>query len=538
VLLVLGLALLAGGCYAAAYLAASNKVPVGTSVAGVDIGGHTPVSAVSVLRDGLAGRAATPFTVVVNGRTMQVRPGQVGLDVDYAASVRAAGAQRSWSPSRLWAYYTGGGRLDPVKLLDQSRLAALLDRLDGTDGSAPTDGAVVFHRDGFTVDEPQNGIQVDVRGAGTAFWDAYLSDDPRVQLPLEATPPAIDAAAVHRFVVSFANPAMASSVTLRLGDRTVRLQPSAYARLLGTEVRGHRLRPTVRAQALAGLVDDHLDVAAGEAPRDATVALVDGRPRVVPSRPGTAFEPADLATALVAAIRAPDRTAQVRASRAPASFTNADARALGIRRQISSATVRLAPGAPADRLVSAAARLDGTVLDPDDGLSLRDRLGPDVPGNEASDPLATATFNAAWLGGLQIGAHATLPTYTGAYPMGRDATLRSGQDLAFTDDTSYGVLVSVQMLRPTAARAGSLTVSLWSTPSRSVTSSHSTPSNVVPGQRIVHRGSGCQERPARNGFDVTVTRSVEPLDSGTDHSTSYDVHYEPVAAVVCRPHGH
>jgi hypothetical protein len=100
VLLVLGLALVVGVGYAAAYLAASNKVPVGTSVGGVDIGGHTPVSAVATLRDGLAGRAGTPFTVVVNGRTMRVRPGQVGLDVDYAASVRAAGAQRSWSPSR------------------------------------------------------------------------------------------------------------------------------------------------------------------------------------------------------------------------------------------------------------------------------------------------------------------------------------------------------------------------------------------------------------------------------------------------------
>jgi vancomycin resistance protein YoaR len=240
----------------------------------------------------------------------------------------------------------------------------------------------------------------------------------------------------------------------------------------------------------------------------------------------------------VAAIRAPDRTAQVRASRAPASFTNADARALGIRRQISSATVQLPPGARVDGLVTAAARLDGTVLEPDDGLSLRDRLGADVPGNAASDRLATATFDAAWLAGLEIGSHATLPTYTGAYPLGRDATLRSGQDVAFVDDTSYGVLVSARLLRPTAARSGSLTVSLWSTPSWSVTSGHTAPTNVVPGGRVVHRGSGCHERPARDGFDVTVTRTFEPLgQSHADHTTSYDVHYAPVAAVVCRPRG-
>ena len=538
-LLVLGLALLVGGCYVAAYLAASNKVPVHTRVAGVDIGGHSPVAAATVLRDGLAGRARTPFTVVVNGRTMKVRPQQVGLDVDYAASVHAAGAERSWSLSRLWAYYAGGDQLEPVKQLDQSRLAALVNHLDRTDGSDPADGAVVFHRDGFVVVPPQDGLQVDVQGAGTEFWNAFLSDDPRVQLPLVATPPAIDAAAVHRFVIGFANPAMASTVTLRLGHDTVRLPPSSYAGLLGSERAGHRLRPTVRAQGLARAVAERLTRSPADAPRDATVALVDGRPQVVPSRPGTVFAPADLATALVAAVRAPDRTADVQASRAPASFTSADARKLGIRRQISSATVTLPRGSQTDALISAAAHLDATVLKPDDSLSLRDVLGSDVPGDQASTRLATATFNAAWLGGLPLGSHAMLPAFTGDYPMGRDATLRNGQDLAFTDNAAYGVLVSVEVVRPTSARDGSLTVSLWSTPRWSVTTRHSTPANVVPAGRVVHNGKGCQDRPGLQGFDVTVTRTFAALGSGeADHSSSYAVHYAPVPAVVCRPHAH
>ena len=110
----------------------------------------------------------------------------------------------------------------------------------------PTDGAVTFHRDGFVVSPPHDGLQVDLGGAGAAFSDAYLSDDPRVQLPLVSTTPAIDTGAVHRFVAGFANPAMASAVTLRLGHDTVRLQPSSYAPLLGAEEAGHRLRPTVQ----------------------------------------------------------------------------------------------------------------------------------------------------------------------------------------------------------------------------------------------------------------------------------------------------
>ncbi len=527
-LLVLGLALLAGAVYVAAYLGASNKIAVGTRVGGVDVGGHTPASAAVVLRDGLAQRADTPFTVHVNGRTEQVRPHQVGLDVDYVASVRAAGGGRSWSPSRLWAYYTGGDSIDPVVVLDQGRLAALVDHLDATDGSTATDGGVVFHYDGFTVSPPRVGLKVDLQAAGSAFWGAYLSQDPTVQLPLAATPPVIDAATIQRFVHGFANPAMASPVVLHLGRSVVRLQPSAYARLLGSKRVGHRLRPTVDAASLAQVVAARTGPGGGgDAPKDASIALVNGRPHLVRARPGKVFSPRALATALVAAIHTRARTARVHATLGRASFTDADARALGVRHRISSFTV---PGG-SPGLASAAARIDGTLLRPGQSLSLRARLGSDVPGPGAANALATATFNAAWLGGFPFGSHASLTSYSGDFPMGRDATLSDGQDLTFIDNTSYGVLVAA------ATHHGSLTVTLWSTPRWLVTSRHDTPTNVVPSGRVVQRGKHCHARAGRAGFDVTVTRTFARLGSGTaDHSTSYAVHYAPVAAVVCRRH--
>src|SRR4051794_41655154 len=105
---------------------AGDKIPVGTRVAGVDIGGHHPSKAVEALREGLSGRAGNPFTVTINGHTQQVRPDQVGLGVDYSASVYNAGAARSWRPSHLWAYFTAGSTYQPVVTLDQAKLATLL----------------------------------------------------------------------------------------------------------------------------------------------------------------------------------------------------------------------------------------------------------------------------------------------------------------------------------------------------------------------------------------------------------------------------
>lgn len=530
--LVVGLALLAGGGYAGAYLMAGDKVPVGTTVAGVDIGGKNLSAAERVLRAGLASRAETPFTVVINGRTQQVPPAQVGLSVDYAASVSTAGAGRSWRPSRLWRYFTDGSSHAPVVSLDQDRLARLVRRLDVTDGRTPTDGGVVFRHQTFTVRSPRPGLTLDPRAAGTAFWNAYLSQDPSVELRLSPVAPAIDTATIDRFVKRFANPAMAASVELRFGTTDVHLSPAAYGDLLAARRVGDTLRPSVDAPALRRLADAQLAGAPLDRPVPATVALVGGTPQVIPAKPGVTYRARDIARALIRAIGSKRRTATVRPTPARASFTAADARRLGIRTQIGSFTVRLPHDRAGGALAAAVGHLDGTVLKPGNALSLRGRLGGSTPTGARGDALATALFNAAWLGGLHITDHATSASYAGHVPAGRDASLRQGQDLAFTADGRYGVLVSAVAAPATAKQHGTLTVTLWSTPRWQVTSTDAR-SHVVAAGRHVERGAGCTPRDGRDGFEVTVTRSF--LRGGAvDHRSSYAVTYRPAAAVVCR----
>jgi vancomycin resistance protein YoaR len=531
VALILGLSMLAGVLYVGAYLMAGDKLPVGTTVAGVDIGGRRPASAMTVLRDGLGGRADTPFTVSVNGHTEQVAPSDVGLAVDYAASVRKAGTAQSWRPSRLWAHYTTGIAYEPVVTLDQDRLASLLRALDLSAGRHPRNGTVIFRHHTFDVRPPRPGLVLDPRSAGTAFWNAYLTDDPTVQLQMSEVAPEVGPAAVQRFVRRFANPAMSSAVELRFGQTTLDLSPSSYGDLLGARRAGHQLRPTVKAHALSRVARRQLVGAEINRPKPATVALVAGHPQVVSAQTGSSYAPRDVAVALVRAITSPHRTARVRATPARSSFTDADARALGIRQKLSSYTVHVPRAARGDALAAAVRRLDGTVLKPDDSLSLRGRLGPATPDGAAGDALATTLFNAAWLGGLQVTNHATSRTYTGKAPVGRDASLRQGNGVAFTDDTSYGVLVAV------SENGGSLTTTLWSSPRWTIRSTHSRRTHVVKAGRDVRRDQQCTPSDGRNGFQVTVTRSFA-RGGAVDHTTSYTVRYAPRAAVVCKSRHH
>ena len=369
------------------------------------------------------------------------------------------------------------------------------------------------------------------RSAGTALWNAYLTDDPTVQLQMAEVAPKVGAAAIQRFVRRFANPAMSSAVELRFGKAKLHLSPSSYGDLLGARRTGSQLRPTVQARALARVVREQLVGAEIDRPKPATVALVAGRPQVVSAQTGSSYASRDVAVALVRAITSPHRSARVHSTPAKSSFTDADARALGIRRKLSTYAVHVPQAARGDALTSAARRLDGIVLKPDASLSLRARLGPATPDGAAGDALATGLFNAAWLGGLQVTNHATSRTYTGRLPVGRDASLRDGNGVAFTDNTSYGVLVSVSV------HGGSLTTTLWSSPRWTIRSTHGPRTHVVKAGRDVRRGKQCSPRDGRAGFQVLVTRSFA-RGGAVDHTTSYTVRYAPKAAVVCQARHH
>ena len=121
-IVVVLLALLLAGGYVAAYAAAGDKVPRGTTVAGVAIGGRTPAQAQQALEAGLADRVDQLVLVAVGSESREIAPSELGLSVDYAASVSEAGGERTWDPQRLWNYYTGGEDLDPVVELDEATL--------------------------------------------------------------------------------------------------------------------------------------------------------------------------------------------------------------------------------------------------------------------------------------------------------------------------------------------------------------------------------------------------------------------------------
>jgi vancomycin resistance protein YoaR len=563
VLVVLALlALLVAGAYVAAYAAAGDKVPRGTTVAGIAIGGKTPSAAAETLEAELADLVSAPVVVAVRGDSREVAPEDLGLAVDYQASVSAAGGGRSWDPQRLWDYFTGGEELEPVVTIDESRLAGALDALDEEFGRSPKNGAISFKTGRAVITEPVVGAELDRDRAADAILGAWLarstdrSDEPAsVALELTTIAPAIDSADVQEAMSTFANPALSGPVTLVFGGSPVQLSPQDYAPALRLKAVDGELVPGLKKKTITALVDAGIT---SEAPVDATVALVNGKPKVIPAKPGVSYEPNAVTDAFLGLVQQPEgaRSVDVEATVAEPEFTTKDARALKIREQVSTFTTHYPPAEYRDVNIGRAAELiTGTVLKPGETFSLNDTVGERTEANGFTtgfviqngifredlgggvSQMATTAFNAAFFAGLEDVEHKAHSVYIDRYPVGREATVAWGAvDLQFANNTPYGVLIDATVI-PSAGRSqGTVTVTMYSTKYWDISTSTGERYNFTSPETRTMSGPDCVPNNGYGGFDIDVQRYIRRVGDPTLIETeNFFTRYIPSDTVICKP---
>lgn len=529
--MLLVLVVLLGGGYAAAYVTAQDKTPRGIRVAGVNIGGRTLAQAAALLREGLADRVAAPITLDIDGKKETVTPAEVGLAIDYVASVHAAGVGRSWEPEWLWNYYTGGGHLDPVITVSEMTMSDYLSALAARTGKAPRDGRVRFQGQRVVVDRAHPGRAIDLQQARDAIVAAYLQDDPTAVIALKPTAPDIEESDIQAALTTFANPAVSGAVALELADVHVLLQPRDFAAALSMRAEGGTLVPHFDQRRLVALVN--AAIAGRRSPVDASVAIIDGEPKVIADRGGISFDPAAVTAAFAAAVgqQLGERDAPVSVQVTEPEVTTKDVRRLKIREQVSTYTTSFGDDADRNAGIEQAMRLiDGTVLRPGEGFSFNATVGPLGEGGGGLQS-ATPVFNAAFLAGLGDLGRTTPPTHASGYPVGLEATVGStDQDLTFTNNTPYGVLIQAEFTSTAA------TVTMWSTAYWEVTSTRSARYNLVEPEQVVLDTDDCQPSPGQRGFDVDVTRNLHNLvDATLDQVDVLHTTYGPSDAVVCEP---
>ncbi len=557
--LVVGLVVLFGGLYVAGYLFTGEKVPRGTTVAGVDIGGLRPSAAVTTLEKELGPRAEAPIVVAADGRRSRIDPDQAGLAVDYEATVEQAGGGRSWDPARMWDFFTGGDELDPVLTVDDASFDRAVDRVANEVDEEPVEGRITFRDGTADMKLPRAGQQVDRDSARQALLDAFLDDTGDDVVRLEVTEVAADVPepAVRRAMNRFANPAMSAPVTLVLGGDEVVVRPERYARALSMEPEGGKLVPRVDPKKLMRAVRPAMkDVALS--PEPATVRLVDGSPEVVPGKNGVTFDPEQVAEAFpdVLVKREGQRRLEVEAEVQRPKFSTKDARKLGIKEVVSSFTTYFPHSDYRNVNLGRAAELvTGTVLKPGETFSLNGTVGERTAENGFTkgyiisngvykedygggvSQVATTLFNAMFFAGLEDVEHKPHSFYIDRYPIGREATVAWGAvDLRFKNDTPYGVLIETWIKPSTSGSQGEMHARFWSTKHWEISTSTSDRYDFTQEETRYITDDECVPHEGYGGFDIDVFRYFrKPGNDEVVRKETFHTTYTPSDTVVCGP---
>jgi vancomycin resistance protein YoaR len=534
---VLGLAAIAV-LLGLAFAGSPGTIANGVVIDGVDVGGMKTAEALQLLQKRSQQLAHKPLVFTAEGRRFPIRAQELGIQPDWAQAVEMARRQGDgFGPlrgfKRLDVQVFGAEVSPPVEVLSGALQYKL--RLIAADVDRRPRNAALARRGGRIVAVPaRRGLVLD-RAAAAHTIVHQLAElertDGTVELPLRRSNPQVTTAQLAR-AARQAHVATSAPVRLTLGKTRWLLQPRRIAALLDLPADG---RTTLR---IGGRAAQEWLVKLGkrvERPaKDATFEIVDGAPRVVPSRPGVRLNSVAATDAILrAALRRQNRVAELPVEEAQPKRSTQEARAMGIHGIVSSYTTTY--GGIANRIhnVQLVAHLiDGALVAPDATFSFNDTTGertadkgfleaPVIVNGELTTGLgggvcqvSTTVFNAAFEAGLKITERTNHALYISHYPQGRDATVNYPDlDLKFVNDTGHWLLLR------TFVGSSSLTVNLYGTPvHRRVESSTSAlvSHGVVPVKKTVdptlERGEKVVDDEGEPARSTSVTRDVYAED--------------------------
>jgi vancomycin resistance protein YoaR len=551
-----GLVVLAGILYVAGYLIAGDKVPRKAQISGVAVGGLSRSEAVQKLTVELGARAAQPMNLAVGERDAELTPDDAGLTVDYAQSVDAAGGGKSLNPARIVKTLTGGSAIEAVVVVDQAKLQAAVGELAKTFNRPPVDAAVTYKGTKIKQKHAREGATLHQDLVATTITGSFLKVNEPIPLPADLPPPAITDEVADRVVADFAKPAISGPIKVNVsGVGSFEVSPRMLADSISFRPQDGDLVPVLSEKKLRRNAAPAIKKVDLTEPKNATVRLVNGKPKVIPAINGTTITADHLKKAIEPVLIKPaaERKVRVQLTGAKAAFSTAEAKKLGIKRVTGQFTTKF-PYLPYrnTNIGRAAALINGTVLKPGEIFSLNQIVGERTKANGFTEGYiikdgrfrkelgggvsqsATTTFNAMFFAGLKDIEHKPHGLFIDRYPPGREATVAwPSLDLRFQNDTKYGVLVQAYIVKGTPSRSGSITVKMWSTKTYDkVVATDPIKSNFTTGREIKDDSKDCEPTSAVKGFDVRFQRLFYQ-DGSVVRRENFNWRYAPTNRVIC-----
>lgn len=525
--------------------AGSGEIARNVTIDGVAVGGLSEQDALEVMRAHERELGDRTATFVVEGDTYAITGDAVGLGFDEQAAVtEALTRNRSGGIGDIGAWFGSLRTTDDVAVaysVDEDAVLGLIAEFETASIDDPAFEGGVEVVDGTAVAiYPREGRRIARDGIADLVLDALTAESRLpVTLAIEATTPTLTDADIDA-AVEEANLLISEPIVLAAADPDVSilLTPTSLATALRAET-------VVNSPVAVELSFDQAVIAEllrpyetqiVQPPRDATFALAEeGGVEIVPSRDGTTLDVSLVVDVLDEAARRTTRTAVFPfAPGAPATFTTADAEAMGPITKVSEFTTNHpCCQSRVTNIQTFADLVDGAVIWPGEVFSLNGHVGERTrekgfveggaigPEGELVEEVgggvsqfATTFYNAVFFGCYEDVEHKPHSQYFTRYPVVREATINwPGVDLKFRNDSDAVVVVD------TKYTDRSITVEFWgNNGGRTCTSETSgrygfrDPTTVYIPDPTVDPGDPVTESSGLQGWSAQVTRFMEMPD--------------------------
>ena len=539
---VVGLILIAVVAYGVDYFANKDKVPRGTAVGGVEIGGMDKAEASQTLQAELGGVETDPVTVAAGELTSQLIPAESGLGIDWDATVVAAGESSANPLVRISGLFTTR-EIDVVSQTDEAALNPQLDRVAGELFVAPADGAVGLEGGEVRVTDPVVGQEVDRAELQEEVTDGWL-DPAGVEveaLPLE---PAINQDVVDDVAGGAAAEAVSGPLVLN-GDDDVDgvIEPARIGEFVAFRNDEGAILPEVDVEAATALLDEQLAVTETESIN----ARINSDGSVTPHQDGRAVDWETTMDGFVERVIGDEpREWDALYEDDPAGFTTEMAQNAEFNQVMGEFTTSGYSTTSGQNIAVIVGDVSGAIVAPGEVFSLNEFTGPRgtaqgyVEGGIIEDgragtavgggisQFATTLYNAYYFAGLEDVTHTPHSYYISRYPAGREATVYEGAiDLAFRNQTDVPVRIEASV------GGGSLTVRIMGVDKYDVESVNGGRWATTQPREMSVSGSECIPSSGIPGFTTSDTRIVRDKAGNEVFRNTETTVYDPQPIVRC-----
>lgn len=541
--------------YVGVAYATQDTLPSNLQVEGVDVSGMSIDEAAPVIDEELADRAERELVVAAPDAEASIVPAEAGYSYDVDATLDEL-TDLTFNPVAIWDRLFGEADVAAKTAVDddaaQDAIAGLSEQLT----SDPTEGSVAYEGDTLDYSAPINGYTVDSEQLGQRLDEYWLGTASEIDAPGEAVAPAVSEEDWDQFVEETAQPLVDDAYTVTADDEAAELTPAqlgeaAEVRVEETEA-GDAPVLSLDGEALTESLSENSE-AFESTNQDATVELSgsagSASPEVVPGSSGRGVDGEQVVDELMADLQGEQtRSISVELHEVEPSVTTEDAEDWDVNHVAAEYSTPY-PASDEPRTANlrvGASRVNGTVVMPDEEFNLDALLAPVTEGNGyhssgvvesgvttnaiggGLSQIATMSYNAGFMGGMDIVEHKPHSRWFDRYPQGHESTYWEGQiNVRWKNDTDAPVIVEMWLAD------SEVHTRLWGSDYYDISTSTSDPYNFTASPTIRSDDDECiSESGGDQGFTVDVNRTKTP-PSGNSVEETWSWAYSGWPTVIC-----